>query len=92
LEGFLGFEPRVAESQLLIARLCTGTLVCVGMSIYVYVHVCLCVRARIWKFRRVADLTQPLQKNESSMNSPSKHITETVTKINGNFILCVVFR
>jgi hypothetical protein len=27
LEGFLGFEPRVAESQLLIARLCTGTLV-----------------------------------------------------------------
>ena len=55
-------------------------------------YVCLCVRARIWKFRRVADLNQPLQKNESSMNSPSKHITETVTKINGNFILCVVFR
>jgi hypothetical protein len=27
LEGFLGFEPRVAESQLLIVRLCTGTLV-----------------------------------------------------------------
>jgi hypothetical protein len=27
LEGFLGFEPRFAESQLLIARLCTGTLV-----------------------------------------------------------------
>jgi hypothetical protein len=27
LEGFLGFEPRVAESQLLNARLCTGTLV-----------------------------------------------------------------
>jgi hypothetical protein len=27
LEGFLGFEPRVAESQLLKARLCTGTLV-----------------------------------------------------------------
>jgi hypothetical protein len=26
LEGFLGFEPRVAESQLLVARLCTGTL------------------------------------------------------------------
>jgi hypothetical protein len=27
LEGFLGFEPRVAESQLLTAQLCTGTLV-----------------------------------------------------------------
>jgi hypothetical protein len=27
LGGFLGFERRVAESQLLIARLCTGTLV-----------------------------------------------------------------
>ena len=39
LEGFLGFEPRVAESQLLIARLCKGILV---KPLYLRgIHVCL---------------------------------------------------